>query len=126
MAVAFSFGSAFADPEGTPDAERLYKFNIIGMQNPKNVNMDQGSGKVIFVNLNEPSQINLVCSDDEDVLDLYDGLEAGEFAILDKDATDSADNDDQLTVMHNLANNGRCGLKFDQLTKEQEEQITFF
>jgi hypothetical protein len=59
------------------------------MQNPKNVNMDQASGKVIFVNLNEPSQINLVCSDDPEVLDMYEGLEEGEFAILDKDATDS-------------------------------------
>ena len=93
MAVAFGFGNAFANPEGTPDAERLYKFNIIGMQNPKNVNMDQGSGKVIFVNLNEPSQINLVCSDDPDVLDMYDGLEEGSFDILDKDATDSGKED---------------------------------
>ena len=89
MAVVFGYGSAFADPEGIPDAERLFKFNIIGMQNPKNVNMDIASGKVIFVNLNEPSQINLVCSDDPDVLAMYEGLEAGEFAILDKDATDS-------------------------------------
>ena len=36
-----------------------------------------------------------------------------------------AGNDDQLTFMHNLANR-RCGLKFDQLTKEQEKQINFF
>lgn len=93
MAVAFGFGNAFANPEGIPDADRLFKFNIIGMQNPKNVNMDQGSGKVIFVNLNGPSQINLVCSDDPDVLDTYEGLEAGEFAILDKDATDSGKTD---------------------------------
>jgi hypothetical protein len=93
MAVAFGYGNAFADPEGIPDAERLYKFNIIGMQNPKNVNMDQGSGKVIFVDLNGKSQINLVCSDDQDVLDMYDGLGEGEFAILDKDATDSNDED---------------------------------
>ena len=94
MAVAFGFGTAFAKPEGIPDADRLFKFNIIGMQNPKNVNMDQASGKVIFVNLNEPSQINLVCSDDPDVLEMYEGLlEEGEFAILDKDATDSGKTD---------------------------------
>lgn len=87
-------GTAFAVPEGIPDdAERLYKFNIIGMQNPKNVNMDQGSGKVIFVNLDEPSQINLVCSDDPEVLATYPDLEAGSFDILDKDATDSGKDD---------------------------------
>ena len=91
MAVVFGYGSAFADPEGIPDADRLFKFNIIGMQNPKNVNMDQGSGGVIFVDLYGKSQINLVCSDDQDVLDMYPGLEAGEFAILDKVATDSYD-----------------------------------
>ena len=81
--------TAFAAPEGTPDGyDRLYKFNIIGMKNPKN-DMDQGSGKVIFVNLNDPSKINLVCSDDQDVLDMYPDLEEGSFDILDKDATDS-------------------------------------
>jgi hypothetical protein len=86
--MVVGLGTAFAIPEGTPDAERLYKFNIIGVDNPKN-KMDQGAGKVIFVNLNEPSKINLVCSDDQEVLDMYDGLEAGSFDILDKDATDS-------------------------------------
>ena len=85
--MVLSLGTAFANPEGIPDAERLYKFNIIGMQNPKNVNMDQGSGKVIFVNLNEPSKINLV-------LNTEVGLDEDEFAILDKDATDSNDKDD--------------------------------
>lgn len=89
MVLTMALGIAFAKPEGTPDgAERLYKFNIIGVKNPKN-DMDQGAGKVIFVNLNEPSKINLVCSDDEDVLDMYPDLEAGSFDILDKDATDS-------------------------------------
>ena len=93
LIVMMVAGITFAVPEGIPDdAERLYKFNIIGVDNPKN-NMDQGSGKVIFVNLNEPSQINLVCSDDPDVLAMYDGLEAGSFDILDKDATDSGKDD---------------------------------
>ena len=88
LIVMMIAGITFADPEGIPDAERLYKFNIIGVSNPKN-NMDQGSGKVIFVNLNEPSKINLVCSDDEDVLLDYPELVEGSFDILDKDATDS-------------------------------------
>jgi hypothetical protein len=93
LVMVLGLGTAFANPEGTPDGyDRIYKFNIIGVDNPKN-NMDQGSGKVIFVNLNEPSKINLVCSDDQEVLDMYDGLEAGSFDILDKDATDS-DKDD--------------------------------
>ena len=93
LIVMMVAGTTFAVPEGIPDdAERLYKFNIIGVDNPKN-NMDQGSGKVIFVNLNEPSQINLVCSDDEDVLNDYPELEEGSFDILDKDATDSGKDD---------------------------------
>jgi len=87
-------GMAFANPEGLPDGyNRLYKFNIIGVQNPKNEDMDQGSGKVIFVDLNEPSKINLVCSDDEDVLDTYPELVPGSFDILDKNATDSGKSD---------------------------------
>lgn len=92
IVLALSIGAAFANPEGTPDADRLYKFNIIGVDNPKN-DMDQGSGKVIFVDLHGFSQINLVCSDDEDVLDLYPDLEESSFDILDKDATDSYDED---------------------------------
>lgn len=93
IALVAGLGTAFANPEGTPDdATRLFKFNIIGVSNPKN-DMDQGAGKVIFVNLNDPSQIKLVCSDDPEVLEMYDGLEAGSFDILDKDATDSGKND---------------------------------
>jgi hypothetical protein len=94
LIVMMAVSTTFAVPEGIPDdAERLYKFNIIGMKNPKQEDMDQGSGKVIFVNLNEPSQINLVCSDDPEVLAMYEGLEAGSFDILDKDATDSGKDD---------------------------------
>lgn len=91
LVVLMVAGIASANPEGTPDADRIFKFNIIGVTNPKN-DMDQGSGSVIFVNLNEPSQINLVCSDDPDVQDEY-GIEAGTFDILDKDATDSGKDD---------------------------------
>jgi hypothetical protein len=93
IAMVAGLGTALANPEGTPDANRVFKFNIIGVQNPKNVNMDQGSGGVIFVNLNGPSQINLVCSDDPDVLAQYPNLEEGSFDILDKDATDSGKQD---------------------------------
>ena len=85
--MVVGIGLAFAGPEGTPDAERLYKFNIIGVKNEKS--MDQGSGKVIFVDLNGKSKINLVCSDDPEVLALYPDLEEGSFDILDKNATDS-------------------------------------
>ena len=88
LVMVLSIGAAFANPEGTPDANRLYKFNIIGMKNAKN-DIDQGSGKVIFVNLNEPSKINLVCSDDPEVLEQYPDLEEGSFDIIDKDATNS-------------------------------------
>ena len=86
LAMVFGVGTAFAAPEGTPDCDRLYKLNIIGMQNPKNVNMDQGAGNVIFVNLDGKSQINLVESTEA-------GLEADEFAVIDKDATDSGKTD---------------------------------
>lgn len=90
MVLTMVLGIAFAKPKGTPDdAERLYKFKIIGLKNPKNVNMYQGHGKVIFVNLDGPSKINLVCSDDPEVLADYPELVEGSFDILDKDATDS-------------------------------------
>jgi hypothetical protein len=89
LIVMMVAGTTFAVPEGIPDANRLYKFNIIGMKNPKNENMDQGSGKVIFVNLRGKSKINLVCSDDQDVLNDYPELVPGSFDILDKNATDS-------------------------------------
>jgi len=54
--------------------------NIVGVQNPKKVNFDaveaeHGVGSTIFVNLNDPSKINLVCGD--------------EFAVLDKNGTDN-------------------------------------
>jgi len=88
IVMVVGLGTAFANPEGTPDADRIFKFNIIGVSNPKN-DMDQGAGGVIFVNLNGLSKISLVCSDDADVRGLYPGLEAGEFDILNKDATDS-------------------------------------
>jgi hypothetical protein len=89
LAMVVGLGTAFARPEGTPDANRIFKFNIIGVSNPKNVNMDQAAGSVVFVNLNGPSKINLVCSDDEAVQDQY-GIDAGSFDVLDKNGTDSS------------------------------------
>jgi hypothetical protein len=73
---------AFAHPEGigegTVDGAVLngqhYNLNIIGVKNPKSVNMDDAGGGVIFVNLNGKSKINLVEGDD--------------FAVLDKNGTD--------------------------------------
>jgi hypothetical protein len=85
LIVAMVAGVTLANPEGTPDCERVYKLNIIGVDNPKN-KLDQGAGNVIFVNLNEPSKISLVKNTDV-------GLEEDEYAVLDKDATDSDKND---------------------------------
>lgn len=89
LIVMMIAGATFAAPEGIPDAERLFKFNIIGVDNPKKVDMDKDNGKVIFVDLNDKSMINLVCSDDEEVLAMYPDLEEGSFDILDRNATDS-------------------------------------
>jgi hypothetical protein len=88
IVMVVGLGTALANPEGTPDANRIFKFNVVGVDNPKN-DMEQGSGSVIFVNLNEPSKISLVCSDDPAVRAEYPGLEAGSFDILNKNATDS-------------------------------------
>jgi hypothetical protein len=89
IAMVVGLGTAFARPEGTPDANRIFKFNIIGVSNPKSVNMDQAAGSVVFVNLNGPSKINLVCSDDEAIQDQY-GIDAGSFDVLDKNGTDTS------------------------------------
>ena len=90
LIVMMIAGATFAAPAGIPDdANRLFKFNIIGVDNPKKVAMDNDNGKVIFVDLNDKSMINLVCSDDEDVLTMYPDLEEGSFDILDRNATDS-------------------------------------
>jgi len=58
-----------AAPAGIPDANRIYKFNIIGVKNAKDAALTDDNGKRIFVNLDGPSQINLVVGDYFDILD---------------------------------------------------------
>lgn len=53
----------------------LYKFNMIGVDNPKSVDLTNDNGKRMFVNLNGHSTINLV--------------EGSTFDILDANATDN-------------------------------------
>ena len=80
MAVVFGYGSAFANPEGVcPDGKLIGHLKIIGVKKDKNVNMDQGAGNVIFVDLGEAgepatTEISLIQGDD--------------FAVLDKNGTD--------------------------------------
>jgi hypothetical protein len=83
IAMIVGISMVYANPEGTPDAKKIYSLNIIGVSNPKDGNMDKAAGNVIFVNLEGPNKINLV--DSAEVA----GLDADDFAVLDKDATDS-------------------------------------
>jgi len=64
-----------------------FTLNIISVQNPKTADMDSdtGKGNTIFVNAEGKSQINLVKSGSSDAPQ----VEADEFAVLDKNATDS-------------------------------------
>jgi hypothetical protein len=69
---------------GAPDAKLLYHLNIIGVKYDKNENMGSGgnipNGNVIFVDLEGKNRIRLVLNTDV-------GLDADEFAVLDKNAT---------------------------------------
>ena len=47
----------------------LYKFNMIGVDNPKTVDMTNDNGKRMFVNLNGHSTINLQEGDTFDIID---------------------------------------------------------
>lgn len=47
----------------------LYKFNMIGVDNPKSVDMTNDNGKRMFVNLNGHSTINLQEGDTFDIID---------------------------------------------------------
>jgi hypothetical protein len=47
----------------------LYKFNMIGVSNPKDAELTGDNGKRMFVNLNGHSTINLVEGDEFDILD---------------------------------------------------------
>jgi len=90
FAMVVGLGIAFADKpadgttgNGAPKAKLLGKLNIIGVSNPKNANMDNAGGGVIFVPLNSPDAVG----------DVPKGtkiwLTAGDFAVLDKNGTDS-------------------------------------
>jgi hypothetical protein len=82
-------GATFAHPEGigegTVDGDILngqhYNLNIIGVKNPKNANMDDAGGGVIFVDLYGKSKINL----EESGVD--NDLDPDAFAVLDKNGT---------------------------------------
>jgi hypothetical protein len=91
LAVALIVPSVvMAVPEGIPDdAERLYKFNIIGVDNPKKVDMDGDNGKRIFVDLNDVSAIYLVQAFEEDGETPMAATDPGAFDILDANGTDA-------------------------------------
>jgi len=94
MVAITAFAKAPGIGDGIVDIDQLsgqhFNLNIIGVKNPKKANMDDNSGHVIFVDLNGHSKIELVNSDDPDVLDDYLNLDAGEFKVLDKNATDNS------------------------------------
>ena len=92
MVAGISFAAAPGIGDGIVDIDQLsgqhFNLNIIGVKNPKKANMDDNSGHVIFVDLEGKSKIELVNSDDPDVLEDYSNLDEGEFKVLDKNATD--------------------------------------
>jgi hypothetical protein len=63
---------------GAPSGNH-FTLNIIGVDNPKNVNMDQGAGNVIFVKLG---------NEDVDQHTKIELFPAEDFAVLDKNGTD--------------------------------------
>lgn len=67
---ADSYGDTTVDLTG-----RHFTLNIIGMNNPKNVDMDKASGNVIFVPIASASRTKIL-------------LEKGDFAVLDGNGTD--------------------------------------
>lgn len=77
LGLMLSCVPAFAAPSGIPDgANKLFQMNIIGVDNPKNANMDP-NGSTIFVPLNAPAPIWL-----------YEDLTGEGFKILDANGTD--------------------------------------
>ena len=76
--MVVSMGIVYAGDDttgnGAPKAKKLYQMNIIGVRNPKTVDMKNTSGHVIFVHLNKKSVIKL--------------KEGPDFAILDRNGTD--------------------------------------
>jgi len=88
MITVTAFAKAPGIGDGVVDIDNLsgqhYNLNIIGVKNPKNTNMDDNSGHVIFVDLNGKSKIELVESGTDDA----PGTDPDEFKVLDKNATD--------------------------------------
>lgn len=59
-----------AAPQGLPtDADRIFKFNIIGVTNEKDILQMEDNGSRIFVNLEGTSAISLIEGDDFAILD---------------------------------------------------------
>ena len=87
IAMVVGMGTAYANPEGIPHGAKLIgKLNIIGMKNPKKVDLDSetGIGSVIFVSLEGHNKIGLVESGSADAPE----VDPSDFAVLDKNATD--------------------------------------
>jgi hypothetical protein len=72
MGIVYAGGDTTGN--GAPKEKKLYQMNIIGVSNPKTVDMKNTSGHVIFVHLNKKSVIKL--------------KEGPDFAILDRNGTD--------------------------------------
>jgi hypothetical protein len=91
MVLTLGAGIALAKPAGIGDEivdgqvlnGQHYNLNIIGVKNPKNANMDDNGGHVIFVDLSGKSKIELVMSGSDDAPEVA----PDDFAVLDKNAT---------------------------------------
>lgn len=84
LAAAPGIGDGIVD--GQVLKGQHFSLNIIGVDNPKNANMDDNGGGVIFVDLEGKSKIELVESGTDDA----PGTEPDDFAVLDKNATDGS------------------------------------
>ena len=106
------------EPQGSAFVVFRPEFNKIGPIN------DISRGGLGFNYLQSADKDSPV-SENSHIIDIFDSNNSFHLTNIPCSLVYDADKDDQLTFTHNLANR-RCGLKFDQLTKEQEEQITFF
>jgi len=86
LALSLAPAAVFANPPGAPDAQRIYKFNIIGVSNQKNVDMTQDNGKRMFVSLgSKDSGVKTKIMLEESEIPYN---EPGAFDILDANGTD--------------------------------------
>jgi len=104
------------EPQGSAFVVFRPEFNKIGPIN----NISRGG-----LGFNYLGDKNSPVSKNSHIIDIFDSNNSFYLTNIPCSLVYDADKDDQLTVMHNLADR-RCGVKFDQLTKEQEEQINFF